>query len=305
MDRMILTGASGLIGASLLRSLRGQGIPITQLVRRPAPDNLEQIFWDPYAASPIADPSRLDAATAAIHLAGANIAGHRWTAGYKNLLETSRVIPTQALALLLARLTPRPLVLVSASAVGIYGSRGDEVLSERSAPGSDFLAEICQSWEQAAKPATDAGIRVVHLRFGVVLSPAGGALARMLPPFRLGLGGRLGSGRQWISWVALPDVVAAIEFALKTQSLSGAVNVVAPGAVSNAEFSRTLGRVLHRPAILPAPAAALRLIFGQMAEATILSSQHVIPERLAASGFRFQAPELEGALAAMLQARAS
>lgn len=302
---MILAGASGLIGASLLRSLRGQAIPITQLVRRPAPNNPEQIFWDPYAALPIADPSQLDGAAAAIHLAGANIAGRRWTASYKSLLETSRVIPTRALALLLARLTPKPQVLISASAIGIYGNRGDEVLSERSAPGRDFLAEICQRWEQAAKPATEAGIRVVHLRFGVVLSPAGGALARMLPPFRLGLGGRLGSGRQWMSWVALPDVIAAIEFALKTQSLSGAVNVVAPGAVSNAEFSRTLGRILHRHAILPAPAAVLKLLFGEMAEATILSSQHVIPERLDASGFRFQSPELEGALAAMLQAPAS
>jgi uncharacterized protein len=303
-NRVILAGASGLVGTSLSRALRGKSIEITQLVRRPSPANPEQIFWDPYGALPIADRSALaslEGAVAAINLTGANIAGHRWTASYKDLLIASRVAPTRALALLLARLLPRPRVLVCASAVGIYGNRQDEILSEASALGSGFLAEVCRSWEQAAEPATDAGIRVVYLRFGVVLTPAGGALARMLPLFRLGLGGRLGSGQQWMSWIALPDVLAAIEFALETQSLSGPVNLVAPEAVSNAEFTRTLGSVLHRPTLLPAPAAALKLAFGEMAEATILASQRAIPEQLRAAGFRFQSPELEPALRAMLK----
>ncbi len=306
-NRVVLAGASGLIATSLLAALRGQSRQIIQLVRRATPANPGQVFWDPYAALPIADASALatlDGTAAAIHLAGANIAGHRWTAGYKNLLRASRITPTRTLASLLARLTPRPRVLVCASAVGIYGNRGDEILSEASALGSDFLAEVCRNWEQATQPATDAGIRVVHLRFGVVLSPAGGALARMLPLFRLGLGGRLGSGRQWMSWVALPDVLAAIVFALETQSLSGPVNVVAPEAVSNAEFTRTLGHVLHRPALLPVPTAALKVAFGEMANATILASQRAIPERLRAAGFHFQAPELGPALAAMLRVEA-
>jgi uncharacterized protein (TIGR01777 family) len=304
-NRVILAGASGLVGTSLLHALRGKSAQITQLVRQPALANSGQVFWDPYADLPIADASALatlDGTTAAIHLAGANIAGHRWTAGYKKVLWTSRVTSTRALASLLARLTPRPRVLVSASAVGIYGNRGDEILSEGSALGSDFLAELCRSWEQATEAATDAGIRVVHLRFGVVLSPAAGTLARMLPIFRLGLGGRLGSGRQWMSWIALPDVLAAIEFALETPSLSGPINLVAPEPVSNAEFAGALGHVLHRPALLPAPAPALKIAFGEMVNSTILASQRAIPERLRDSGFRFREPELGRALAAMLQA---
>jgi uncharacterized protein (TIGR01777 family) len=243
------------------------------------------------------EPGQLAGVTAAIHLSGANVSGKRWTASYKREIEESRIKPTLALSTLLAGLERPPAVLVCASAVGIYGDRGEEELSEASSPGSDFLARVCLAWEAATKPASDAGIRVVHLRFGVVLAPQGGALAKMLPIFRLGLGGPLGSGRQWMSWIALEDAVGAIEFALQTQELAGPVNVVSPQPVTNLQFTRSLSRVLHRPAVLPVPSFALRSLFGEMAEATILASQRVLPARLTALGFPFAFPELDRALA--------
>jgi hypothetical protein len=243
----------------------------------------------------------LDGTTAAVHLSGANLAGQRWTSSYKRQILESRVKPTHALATILAGLRPKPAVLVCASAIGIYGSRGEELLTEGSLPGSGFLPEVCLAWEQATQPAADAGIRVVHLRFGVVLSPKGGALAQMLPIFRAGLGGRLGSGRQWMSWAVLPDVIRAIEFALRTESLSGPVNVVTPNPVTNLEFTRSLGRVLRRPVLFHVPAFALRLAFGEMAEATILESERVTPVCLQAAGFAFEYPELEAGLLAVLQ----
>jgi uncharacterized protein (TIGR01777 family) len=210
------------------------------------------------------------------------------------------VTPTHALATLLARLRSKPSVLVCASAIGIYGDRGDEVLTEDSLPGSGFLPGLCLAWEKATQPATDAGIRVVHLRFGVVLSSQGGALAQMLPVFRAGLGGRLGSGRQWISWVALADVTRTIEFVLETKGISGPVNVVAPNPVTNLQFTRALARALRRPAALRVPSFALRLALGEMAEATILQSERVIPARLSAAGFHFAYPELGAALREVL-----
>jgi uncharacterized protein (TIGR01777 family) len=242
----------------------------------------------------------INGTTAAVHLSGANLAGRRWSSSYKQEILESRVKPTHALATLLAGLRPKTSVLVCASAIGIYGSRGDELLSEASLPGSGFLPEVCLAWERATQPASDAGIRVVHLRFGVVLSPDGGALAKMLPVFRAGLGGRLGSGRQWTSWVALPDVTRAIEFALETGSLAGPVNVVAPNPVTNLEFTRSLGHALHRPTLLRVPAFALRLALGEMAEATILGSERVLPARLSSLGFDFEYPELEAGLRAIL-----
>jgi uncharacterized protein (TIGR01777 family) len=256
--------------------------------------------WNPYAARPMSHPQALEGTTAAVHLSGVNVARRRWTSAYKREILESRVTPTHALATLLAGLKAKPAVLVCASAIGIYGSRGDEVLTESSLPGSGFLPEICLAWERASQPATEAGIRVVHVRFGVVLSPEGGALGQMLPLFRAVLGGRLGSGRQWVSWVALPDVIGAIEFALQTASLSGPVNVVAPNPVTNLEFTRALGRALHRPTLLPAPGFALRLAFGEMAQATILASERVLPARLSAAGFHFEYPEIEAALRAVL-----
>jgi uncharacterized protein len=238
-----------------------------------------------------------------VHLSGANLAGRRWTSAYKDVIAESRVKPTHAIANLLAGLRTKPEVLVCASAIGIYGNRGDEELSEDSQPGSGFLPELCLAWEEATRPAEDAGIRVVHLRFGVVLSSLGGALKQMLPVFRAGLGGRLGSGRQWISWIALPDATRVIEFVLQTRNISGPVNVVAPNPVTNLKFTRSLAHALHRPAVLPVPASALRLALGEMAEATILQSERVVPGLLNAAGFDFEYPELDGALRAILPPR--
>ncbi len=293
-SRVLVTGSSGLIGTSLIRSLGAKRISTISLQRTPGPG---RVVWDPYASSPMSDPGQLAGTTAAVHLSGANVSARRWSVAYKQEIEDSRTKPTFALSTLLAGLTERPSVLVCASAIGIYGDRGDEELTEASSPGSGFLARVCVDWEAATRPASEAGIRVVHLRFGVVLAPQGGALKKMLPVFRLGLGGPLGSGRQWISWIALADVIGAIEFALQTPQLAGAVNVVAPQPVTNLEFTRSLGRALHRPAVLPVPSFALRMAFGEMAEATILASQRVSPTRLTAQGFSFAQPMLDAVLA--------
>ena len=263
------------------------------------------MLWDPYAAHPMSDPDLLAGVTGAVHLSGANLAGRRWSPTFKRKIIESRVKPTRALALMLARLRPKPSSLICASAIGIYGGRGDDVLTEASTPGSGFLPETCLAWERATQPAEDAGIRVVHLRIGVVLSRDGGALKQMLPIFQLGLGGRLGNGGQWLSWVALPDVARAIVFALETKSLHGPVNVVSPQPVTNAEFTRRLGRALHRPALLPVPAVALRLAFGDMAEATILESARVLPAALQAANFAFEYPDLAAALQALLPSHSS
>jgi uncharacterized protein len=297
---ILLTGSSGLVGASLVRSLREKQISTLILRRQTDKIKKDEAVWDPYAAEPVKSPEILEGITAAVHLSGANIAAQRWTASYKRELRDSRITPTRSLATLLAGLRSKPSVLICASAVGIYGDRGDELLTETSTPGTGFLAELCVAWEKAAQPAIDAGIRVVHLRFGVALSTEGGALARMLPIFRAGVGGRLGSGKQWMSWIALPDVIRVIEFALEKASLSGPVNLVAPNPVTNAEFTRVLGRVLHRPTVIPAPAAALRIALGEMADEGILASERAVPASLNAVGYVFQYPELESCLRAVL-----
>jgi uncharacterized protein (TIGR01777 family) len=297
---ILLTGSSGLVGASLVRSLRAKQISTLILRRQTAQIKKDEAIWDPYAAQPMKSPDMLEGITAAVHLSGANIAARRWTSSYKRELRDSRITPTRSLATMLAGLRSKPSVLVCASAVGIYGDRGDERLDEASTPGSGFLAELCLDWEKAAQPAVDAGIRVVYLRFGVALSAEGGALARMLPIFRAGAGGRLGSGRQWMSWIALPDVIRIIEFALQTASLSGPVNLVAPNPVTNSEFTSVLGRVLRRPTVIPAPALALRLALGEMADEAILASERVAPACLEAAGYVFQYPELEAALRGVL-----
>jgi uncharacterized protein (TIGR01777 family) len=300
-ERVLLTGSSGLIGTSLVRSLMQNRISTITLHRRPSAQRTEASeWWDPYAATPVNRPEGLEGITAAVHLSGANLAGRRWTSAYKGEISRSRVTPTHALAKLLAGLRSKPEVLVCASAIGIYGNRGDEELSEASQPGTGFLPGLCAAWEEAARPAEDAGIRVVHLRLGVVLSPQGGALKQMLPIFRAGLGGRLGNGRQWISWIALPDVIRVIEFVFQRRNISGPVNLVAPNPVTNLEFTRSLARALRRPAALPVPAFALRLAFGEMAEATILQSERVVPARLSAAGFEFEYPKLDAALRAIL-----
>jgi hypothetical protein len=245
-------------------------------------------------------PAQLEDFDVIIHLSGANLASHRWTPAYKREILESRVQTTQALARLLAGLRRPPRIFLCASAVGIYGNRDAEVLTEKSAPGTGYLAETCVAWEASAQPALDAGIRTVHLRFGVVLTPDDGALAKMLPLFRLGLGGKLGSGEQWMSWISLPDVISAVFHIIDAPQLSGPVNMVAPIPVTNAEFTRTLGLALHRPAIVPAPAFALRLAFGEMADEALLASTRAIPAQLAQSGFRFQHAQLALALESLL-----
>jgi uncharacterized protein len=295
---VVVSGASGVLGSALRQALRARGTPVLQLVRRPAGEG--QLTWDPAAASAIGDTTALEATKAAIHFSGASIAGRRWTVEYKRELTASRVDSTRALASALANLRHPPRTLMVASAIGFYGNRGAEILDESSTAGSGFLPELCQSWEAAAQPAVDTGIRVVNLRFGVLLNKGAGALEQMLPIFRKGLGGTLGNGHQWMSWVSIHDAIAAILFAMDTPSLSGPVNITSPNPVTNAEFTRALALQLRRPAILPAPRFALRLLFGQMADEALLSSARVIPSKLLKAGFQFAYPGVEQALAAIL-----
>lgn len=296
---ILISGSSGLIGTSLIRSFSSNRIQAVRLVRRKS-EGPDEVLWNPDAAEPVEDLSRLEGMDAVIHLSGANLSAHRWTEAYKREIVESRVQTTRTLVNLLKRLAHPPRSLLCSSAVGIYGDRGDEVHTEMSAPGKGFLAKTCRAWEAEADGAAEAGIRVVYLRFGVVLARESGALKRMLPLFRLGLGGRLGSGQQWMSWIALSDVVRAISHIIQTDSLEGAVNLVAPIPVTNAEFTRALGGALHRPAIFPAPAFALRAALGEMADEALLASTRAVPERLAESGFHFDFPEINGALRSML-----
>ena len=294
--RILVSGASGPIGAALLRALKAQGAAVTRLVRNSATDN-DQIVWDP--SRPLS-PDSVSGFDAVIHLAGESIVG-RWTDAKKRRILDSRSQGTGHLAEAVAKASQPPRVFVSASAVGFYGNRGDEILSEDSPSGEGFAADICRQWEAATQPAAKAGIRTAQMRMGVVMSAEGGALPEMLTPFRLGLGGRLGNGRQWWTWVSVRDVVGAIQHVLNHESLSGPVNAVAPNPVTNAEFTRILASVLNRPAIFPMPAFAVRLIFGEMGEELFLGSQRVEPTKLAASGYQFQHPDLENALKEILQ----
>ena len=293
--RIGVTGATGLVGSALLPLLEGAGHEAVGL-RRGAGDAAGSPSWDP-ATGRVAAGGPLDAV---VHLAGENIAGGRWSAARKARIRDSRVDGTGALCRGLAALHPRPATLVAASAVGFYGDRGDERLDESSPAGTGFLADVCQEWEAVSAPAREAGIRVVHLRIGIVLTPAGGALGQMLLPFRMGVGGVIGSGRQIMSWIALDDVVAAALHAIRTDGLEGPVNAVAPNPASNAEFTKTLGRVLGRPTILPVPAFGARLAFGEMADHLLLGGARVEPTRLQETGFEFSHPSLEGALRHLL-----
>lgn len=298
--KILISGASGLIGTSLIRASGANQISLTRLVRKSRPESQQEICWSPQSSPAMADAAQLEGFDAVIHLSGANIGAHRWTAAYKREIVESRVQSTHALAQLLAGLKNPPRAFLCASATGIYGNRGDEILTESSAPGSGFLAETCVQWEAAAQPAKDAGIRVVHLRFGAGLSLEGGALAKLLPIFRMGLGGKLGSGKQWMSWMSLPDMVSAIFHIIQEAQLSGPVNMVSPILVTNAEFTRTLANVLHRPAIFPVPAFALRIVVGEMADEAVLASTRVLPARLAETGFHFQHARLALALETLL-----
>ena len=290
--KILVSGSSGLIGSALVPLLSARGHSITRLVRMdPQPG---QIHWDPERGT--IEAARLEGFDAVVHLAGQNIAAGRWTPEQKARIRVSRAKGTRILAEALAALPAPPQVLICASAIGYYGNRGDEVLQEESPAGSGFLPEVCQAWEAAAAPARKMGIRVINLRTGVVLSAAGGALAKMLPAFKMGIGGVVGNGRQYMSWIALNDVVGAIVHALSNPALDGPVNAVAPHPLTNREFTVTLGRVLSRPTLFPLPAFAVRLAFGEMADELLLASQRVEPAKLASSGYKFQFPELEGAL---------
>jgi len=299
-SRILISGVSGPIGAALLPSLKTSGCSVVRLVRGQAggrPTDSEQIAWDP--AKPLA-PETVSGFDAVIHLAGESIVG-RWTEDKKRKIHDSRVAGTLNLSQALAQAEDKPKVFVCGSAIGYYGNRGDEALREESAPGSGFLAKVCQEWEEATTPAVQADIRTAHLRTGIVLSPKGGALGAMLLPFKLGLGGRTGDGHQWMSWIDVRDIVGAIHHILKTDLMQGPVNLVAPRPVRNAEFAKTLASVLSRPAIFPQPAFAVKTMFGEMGEELLLSSQKVEPGKLIASGYPFRYRELKASLEGILK----
>ena len=290
--RIVVSGASGFIGRALVKALDDQGHDVVRLVRRP-PERPNEVAWNP--ATGEIDAHGLSDSHALVHLAGENIAG-RWTPAKMDRIYQSRAKGTRLLSTSMGRVARRSKVFISASATGFYGNRAGELLTEQSRPGEGFLAEVCKEWEAASWPAAQHGLRVVNLRFGMVMSRNGGALAKMVPAFRLGLGGVLGSGAQHMPWVTIDDAVAAILYAISDETLAGPVNVVAPQAVTNERFTDTLARVLHRPALFTVPAWVLRLAFRQMADEVLLASANVVPERLMEAGFRFTWPELEPAL---------
>jgi uncharacterized protein (TIGR01777 family) len=321
--RILVSGSTGFLGTALIDVLEREGHTIVRLVRpdtaqRDAATAGEQsVRWDPVGGEGVRAPlsgrlqveptpvgvrqdfdaTAAEGADALIHLAGASIAGGRWNAARKKLLRTSRIEATRHLMGALSRLKQPPRVIVASSASGYYGDRGDETLTEASAPGNDFLSELCREWEAENSRGSEFGARVVILRFGIILAAHGGALPRMALPFKLGAGGRLGSGRQWMSWLTLAEAVGIIRFALANSNLSGPTNAVAPDPVQNAEFTRVLAKTLRRPALFPAPAFALRLALGEMADALLLSSQRIKPSKLGQTGYRFAQPELGAALA--------
>jgi uncharacterized protein (TIGR01777 family) len=297
---VVISGATGLIGTALTRSLRADGHRVLRL-RRGGLTEGDDIGWDPAAGR--IDAPALENLDAVVHLAGEGIGERRWSDEQKRNIRESRVRGTSVLAAAVASRERKPRVFVSASAIGYYGDRGDEVLTEKSASGDDFLAEVCRAWEAETQPAADAGVRTVITRNGIVLDKHGGALARMLLPFRLGIGGKQGSGKQWMSWIALADTVAALRHVIDDERVNGPVNLTAPNPVVNEEFAHTLGRVLHRPTVLPTPMLPLKLRYGaELVESLLLVSQRVQPNELETNGFTFAYPALESALEAILRA---
>lgn len=294
---ILVTGSTGLVGSALVPFLTTGGHHVLRLVRGAARRD-DEITWNPETGE--IDLAKLEGLDAVVHLAGENIASGRWTATKKARIHDSRVNGARLLSEALSKLSRKPRVLVCASAIGFYGDRGDEVMIESSSPGSSFLCQVCRDWEAATEAARQAGIRVVNLRIGVVLTPRGGALEKMLLPFKLCAGGVVGSGRQFWSWIALDDLVGAIHHAITHDELSGPVNAVAPDPVTNHDFTKTLGQVLGRPTIVPMPAFAVRLLLGEMGEELLLASTRVVPSRLQATGYQFRCPTLEGALRHLL-----
>lgn len=292
--KIVVSGASGLIGSALVEDWAAAGHEAVRLVRRAAPETPGVARWDPDAGQ--LDPRVLDGTDAVVHLSGENIAQGRWTAARKARIRGSRIRSTECVVRALLETANPPKCFLCASAIGYYGSRGDERLTESSAPGTGFLAEVCQAWEAATRPASEHGIRVANLRFGMVLSREGGALRAMLPAFKAGAGGIIGPGTQYVSWIAIDDLVDAVRSVLDEPSLAGPVNIVSPNPVANAAFTKALGRVLRRPTVIPMPAWGVRLIFGEMADTLLLASQRVEPARLLAAGYRFRFAEIEDAL---------
>jgi uncharacterized protein len=291
MNRILLTGASGPIGKALLASFAREGVTTMRLVR--GAQNQAELSWNPML--PVS-PDVVSGFDAVIHLSGESVVG-RWTGQKKEAIRSSRVLSTHNLAMALANCASKPRVFICASAIGFYGDHGDEIITEQSPSGQGFLCEVCREWENASRLVVNSGIRTVKIRIGLVLSKQGGALASMLRPFKLGLGGRLGSGRQWWSWIHVDDIVGAVHHSLRNESLDGPINLVGPNPAHNTEFTQILASVLHRPAIFPVPAFALELIFGEMAaREMLLSSQRVLPEKLLGSGYKFRYPELRSAL---------
>lgn len=308
LGRILVTGGTGLVGSALVPALTADGHAVSLLSRSSGPANraatggtsgVNRLTWNPSAGT--IDSAGLEGVDAVVHLAGDGIATGRWTKAKKQRIRDSRVEGTRLLCETLAGLRRRPKVLVSASAIGYYGHRGDSMVDEQALPGAGFLPEVSDAWEQATRPAVEAGIRVVNLRIGIVLSRDGGALQKMLLPFQLGLGGVVGHGGQYWSWVSLEDLVGIIRHALANDSLHGPVNAVAPGSVTNREFTKALGRVLRRPTLFPLPGVVARIMLGEMADGLLLASARVAPVRLMESGYKFQHPEIEGALRAVLR----
>jgi len=297
--KLLVSGSHGLVGKALTRSLTRDGHEVIYLVRGDRVYGKPEIEWHPNKG--LLDPAQIEGFDAVVHLAGESIASGRWTDEKKRRIRESRVLGTTLLSKALAGLSRPPARFISASAIGYYGSRGDEVLTEESGAGSDFLSSVCVEWEKANKPAAEKGIITYLTRFGIILDKEGGALEKMLTPFRLGIGGKIGDGKQWMSWIALEDVVSALTFLLEAATGSGPVNIVAPNPVTNAEFTETLGKVLSRPTFLSMPAFAARLAFGEMADGLLLSSAKVEPRKLKEEAFKYRFPTVEAALAAVLK----
>ena len=288
-----------MVGSAVTRAAGAESWEVVRLVRGRDGAASDAVAWDPSNRKNAVDPAHLEDFDAVVHLSGASV-GHRWTAEYKREIFSSRVGSTQSLCAALASAQRRPRVLLCASAVGIYGDRGDEILTEESVAGSGFLAETCAAWEEATRAASDAGIRIVRLRFGIVLDPTEGALPKLLPVFRLGLGGKLGSGKQWVSWISLRDVVRGIFFLMDGDYLAGPFNMTSPNPITNRTFSKAIGKAIHRPAILPVPRVAVRLMLGEFADEALLASQRTLPRALQQAGFVFENAEIESTLKALL-----